>query len=464
MKFFNSINRQKEKFKPIKDNLVRIYSCGPTVYNYAHIGNLRSFIFADILQRSLKFNNYQVKWVMNITDVDDKTIRDSKKQYPELKPMIALKKFTQFYEKAFWQDLEKLNVEKPDFTPRATETIDEIQKIIYQIFQNGFAYEKDRSVYFDLKKYIKKYKYGWLVKLDFSKMKVGQRIDKDEYNKENFEDFALWKGKKLGEPSWDFDFQGKILPGRPGWHIECSAMSHKYLGFPFDIHTGGIDLKFPHHENEIAQNTASFKIEKSVNFFLHNEYVLVKEKKMSKSLNNFYTLRDLEKNGFSPLDYRYLCLGSHYQNKMNFTWQALKSAKNSLDELKNFIQRWSNKDKKTITIRQNKYQELFLKAIRDNLNTPEALAVVWKMIRDQKINNQQKVKLLFKFDTVLGLGLRNIQKEKIPKKIIKLLKIRKEYRKSKNWAEADKIRKEIEKNGYLLEDTKRGDRLIKKEN
>ena len=464
MNFFNSITRQKEKFEPIKNNLVKIYSCGPTVYNYAHIGNLRSFIFADVLQRSLKFVRYQVKWVMNITDVDDKTIRDSKKQYPELEPMIALKKFTKFYEKAFWKDLKKLNVEKPNFTPRATETIDEIQKIIYRIFQNGFAYEKDGSIYFNLRKYTKKYKYGWLVKLDFSQMKIGQQMDQDEYKKENLEDFALWKGKKQGEPSWDFNFQGKNLPGRPGWHIECSAMSHKYLKFPFDIHTGGIDLKFPHHENEIAQNTAAFKIEKSINFFLHNEYVLVKEKKMSKSLGNFYTLRDLEKNGFSPMDYRYFCLGSHYKSKMNFTWQALKSAKNSLNELKNFVQRWSDKNKETLIIKQSKYQEKFLEKIEDDLNTPEALAVVWKMIRDQEIDNYEKVNLLFKFDKVLGLNLKTRQKEKIPKEIVELVKKRKKYRQNKNWAEADTIRKEIEKMGYLIEDAESGDRIIKREN
>ncbi|HHD92388.1 MAG TPA: cysteine--tRNA ligase, partial [Candidatus Portnoybacteria bacterium] len=395
----------------------------------------------------------------NITDVDDKTIRDSQKKYSNLESMDALKKLTQFYEEAFWQDLSLLNVEKPDFAPRATETINEIQKIIRLIFQNGFAYEKDGSIYFDLKKYLKKYKYGRLVNLDFSQMKFGQRVDYDEYKKENIEDFALWKKRKDNEPFWDFDFQGKNLLGRPGWHIECSAMSYQYLGFPFDIHTGGVDLKFPHHENEIAQNTAAFGIEKPINFFLHNEHILVDDQKMSKSLGNFYTLRDLENRKFSPLDYRYLCLSSHYRSKMNFTWLALESARNSLNEIKNFIKRNYQESFEEI-YKESNYQKMFFETISNDLNTPEALAVIWQMIKDKKLPTGEKIKLLSDFDQVLGLGLRSLKSENIPDEIKKLALKREKYRQEKNWNKADEIRKEIEKKGYLIEDTEKGNRVI----
>ncbi len=463
MQFFNSLTKQKEKFKPIKNNLARIYSCGPTVYNYAHIGNLRAFIFADILQRSLKFVGYQVKWVMNITDVDDKTIRDSKKKYSNLVPQMALKKLTQFYEEAFWHDLSLLNIEKPDFTPRATEVIGEIQKIICLIAKNGFAYEKNGSVYFNLKKYLEKYKYGWLIDLDFSQMRFGQRVDCDEYEKENIEDFVLWKKKKEGEPFWSFDFQGIDLPGRPGWHIECSAMSYQYLGFPFDIHTGGVDLKFPHHENEIAQNTATFGIEKPVNFFLHNEHILVDRRKMSKSLDNFYTLRDLNSHGFSPLDYRYLCLNSHYRSKLNFTWLALESAKNSLQEIRNFIKRYCQELDTRISRKGNNYQKIFLKAISDDLNTPEALAEVWQMIKDKEMTMGEKVRLLLKFDQVLGLGLEKyVSNNETPTEIKELAQRRERYRQNKDWDKADEIRLKIEQAGYQVEDTQKGIRIIKK--
>ena len=463
MRFFNSLTKQKEKFEPIEDNLTRIYSCGPTVYNYAHIGNLRAFIFADILQRSLKFAGYQVKWVMNITDVDDKTIRDSQKEYPDLKPMDALRKLTRFYEEAFWHDLSLLDIEKPDFTPRATETIEEIQKIIHLIAQNGFAYEKNGSVYFDLRKYLKKYKYGWLMDLDFSQMKFNQRVDHDEYEKENIEDFALWKATKSGEPSWDFEFQKKNLPGRPGWHIECSAMSYQYLGFPFDIHTGGVDLKFPHHENEIAQNTAAFGIEKPINFFLHNEHILVDGRKMSKSLGNFYTLRDLENRGFSPLDYRYLCLNSHYQSKLNFTWLALESAKNSLREIRNFIERYHQELNSKISEKGSSYQKIFLEAISDDLNTPEALATVWQMMKDKEVMAGEKIRLLLRFDQVLGLGLEKyVSNSEIPTEVKELVREREQYRQNKNWAKADEARLKIEKAGYQVEDTAEGVRVIKK--
>ena len=468
MHFFNSLTKQKEKFNPIEDNLVRIYTCGPTVYNYAHIGNLRAFIFADILQRSLKFAGYQIKWVMNITDVDDKTVRDSKKKYPNLEPMEALKKFTKFYEDIFWQNLSALNIEKPQFTPRASEVIAEIQKIINSIAQNGFTYKKDGSVYFNLEKYLEKYHYGWLVKLNFSQMRPSGRIDQDEYKlKENIADFVLWKAKKENEPSWNFDFQGENLPGRPGWHIECSTISHQYLKFPFDIHTGGTDLKFPHHENEIAQNTAAFGIKKPINFFLHNEHVLINNQKMSKSLRNFYTLQDLQEKNFSPLDYRYLCLGTHYRKKMNFSWTALTAARNSRLELIDFLQRalsnsTNNQNHQENSQEVENYQRIFLAAIEDDLNIPEGLAIVWQIIKDNNLHEKTKIDLLLDFDQVLGLNLLTAIQEKIPEEIKSLIREREKYRQEKNWGKADEVRAKIEKAGYQIEDTKKESRVIKK--
>jgi len=321
IKFFNTLTRQKEEFIPLKDNQAGIYTCGPTVYNAAHIGNLRSFVFADILQRALKYNGLEVNWIMNITDVDDKTIRDSEIKYPEMEPMQALLKFTREYEKIFWQDLEKLNIEKPNKIPRATEFIAQMQDLIVKIIEADFAYEKDGSFYFDVKKYSQNHKYGQLVNLDLSQLKTGTRALSDEYEKDNLQDFVLWKTTKEKEPSWDFEFKNKNYPGRPGWHIECSAMSKEYLGIPFDIHTGGIDLKFPHHENEIAQSVSGYKADKLANFFLHNEHILVDNEKMSKSKNNFFTLEDVENKKFNPLAFRYFCLNSHYRSKLNFTWQ-----------------------------------------------------------------------------------------------------------------------------------------------
>ena len=255
LKIYNTLSKKKQTFKPLKDNKVGIYTCGPTVYDSAHIGNLRAFIFADVLVRSLKYNNFHVKWVMNITDVDDKTIKGAKKKYPQLKPILSLKKFTQFYEKFFWQDLKKLNIQKPNYAPRASQTIKEIQNLIKNILIKDYAYIKNGSIYFNVKKYVKNYQYGQMVKINLKKLKATSQIEADEYKKEDVQDFALWKAKKTEEPFWNFKIKGKNYPGRPGWHIECSAMSKKYLGIPFDIHNGGIDLKFPHHENEIAQNT-----------------------------------------------------------------------------------------------------------------------------------------------------------------------------------------------------------------
>lgn len=285
---YNTLTRKKEEFRPIKDNEIGLYTCGPTVYNYAHIGNLRSYIFADILVRTLRYNlgEEKVKWVMNITDVDDKTIRDSKIKYPDLPSMEALQKFTKEYEEYFWQDMQSLNVKTPDIITHATDQkyIAGMQELVKNIVDKGYGYIKEGSVYFDVQKFAKNHKYGNLINLDMAGFKAGTRVDADEYEKENVQDFVLWKGYKEGEPVWEFDLNGEKLPGRPGWHIECSAMGELELGCPFDIHTGGIDLKFPHHENEIAQSVVGYNCEQPINYWLHNEHLLVDGQRMGKKI------------------------------------------------------------------------------------------------------------------------------------------------------------------------------------
>jgi len=326
MKIYNTMTRKKQEFRPIVPGNVGIYTCGPTVYNYAHIGNLRSFICADILKRWLIYKGFKVKHVMNITDVDDKTIRDSQKQN------ISLKEFTRKYEKAFFEDLNKLNIIKPDITPRATEHIDDMVSVIQTLLEKGYAYHgEDGSIYFSIKKFPD---YGKLAGLDLDKLKPTAQISEDEYSKEDARDFALWKAwtEKDGDVYWETPL-GK---GRPGWHIECSTMSSKYLGIPFDIHTGGVDLIFPHHTNEIAQAEAATG-KKFVNYWVHIEHLIVDNKKMSKSLGNFYTLRDLLEKGYSSKAIRYILMSTHYRKQLNFTLSGLEQAEKTVKGLLDFM-------------------------------------------------------------------------------------------------------------------------------
>lgn len=462
LKFYNTLSRKKEEFKPIKKGQVGVYSCGPTVYNYAHIGNLRAFVVVDLLQRSLKFNGFKVNWVMNITDVDDKTIRDSRKDYPDLTPEESLKKLTAKYEKAFWQDLAKLNIQKPDKIPHATEFISQMQDLIGKIVKAGFAYERDGSFYFDVAKYAKNFKYGQLVDLDLNQLKQGKRMENDEYKKEALQDFALWKARKVGEPFWNFNWQGKNYPGRPGWHIECSAMSQEYLGVPFDIHTGGVDLRFPHHENEIAQSITGYGAKKLANFFVHNEHVLVDGQKMAKRFNNFYILKDLEEKGFTSLAFRYLFLLTHYQKKLNFSHEALKSAQEGLNHLWFDISKLSSGRGKII----KKYLEKFSEALNNDLDLPKALSIVHKVIKSGEKDANKRVTLL-KFDEVLGL---NFNVKNIDQVIGKEIKIKiKKYefaRKNKNYELSDKLRQEINEDlvklNLQISDTSAGVEIVRK--
>ena len=456
LKLYNTLSRKKEFFKPLKKGVVRMYTCGPTVYGYAHIGNFRSFIFEDILRRTLQVDSYKIKHIMNVTDVDDKTIAASQKAGKELG------EFTRTYEKAFQDDLKKLQILLPTkpFT-RATEHIPEMIALIQKLLRRAYAYEKDGSVYFDVSRFVS---YGKLARLDKNGLKVGARVDIDEYAKNAAQDFVLWKAKKDNEPSWSSPFGD----GRPGWHIECSAMSMTYLGQSFDIHTGGIDLLFPHHENEIAQSEAATG-KQFVRYWLHGEHLLIDGNKMSKSLGNIFTLHSLEEKNFSPLDFRYLILTAHYRSKLNFTWDSLRSAANARRDLEEFVRELLAEKKKQASRKKQPYtsvEKQFLTAVADDLNTPKALGILWKFIhsyRKARIKNPLAAhKLLLNFDHILGLELTTIKQTSIPASIQQLIEKRKEPRQKKHWLEADSLRGELQKKGWEVKDTAKGSIVTKR--
>ena len=441
LKLYNTLTRKKEVFKPIHKDYVGIYSCGPTVYNYAHIGNLRTYIFGDILKRSLQFLNYKVKHVMNITDVDDKTIKGS------VKEGISLKDFTRKYERIFFEDLEELNIFKPNYLLRATENIHAMVDLIEKLLKKGYAYKTNDGIYFSVNKFKD---YGKLARLGKLKKSVS-RISNDEYDKDNVQDFALWKFYTNGDG--DVFWDTKLGKGRPGWHIECSAMSMKVLGERFDIHTGANDLIFPHHTNEIAQSEAATG-KKFVNYWLHAGFLTMKEGKMSKSLGNILTLKNLKEKEFSPLDYRYMTLTTHYRDSLQFSIENLEAAKNSYERLKNII--GELKDNGKIN---KKYLEEFRKAIEDDLNMPIELQILWKMLRDKKA--QGKFATIKKMDEVFGLKLLEKEKIEIPAEVLKLVKEREQLRREKNWSKSDEMRRRINKLGYAVDDTDDGSKVRK---
>lgn len=438
LKIYNTLTKKEEEFKPIKNGEVGIYSCGPTVYGMPHIGNYRAFVFADILRRYFEFAGFKVNHVRNITDVDDKTIRDSNAAGQ------TLKEFTEFYTKEFHRESEKLNILPPTTESIATEHINEMVAMIETLLEKGFAYKgADGSVYFDI---AKNPEYGKLSGLDKNKSANSQsRIKNDEYDKENAQDFALWKA--WDESDSDVFWKTSLGKGRPGWHIECSAMSTKYLGAHFDIHTGGIDLEFPHHENEIAQSECATG-SKFVNYWLHNGHVLIDGKKMSKSLKNDYRLADLEEKGFSAIDYRYFLLGANYRNLINFTWESLEASKNALKKLKNIFLDFLPK---TGSVNKD-FEQKFTEALEDNLNTPEALAVLWNLAHDKEISEEDKRATMLRFDEVLGLGMKTWQKDEIPKEVLALAKERNTARLAKDFAKSDELRAKIANLGYEIKD------------
>ena len=447
MQLFNYLTRKIENFKPM-GKTVGLYTCGPTVYDYVHIGNWRTFVFEDILKRVLKFNAYKVKHVMNITDIEDKIFKKAQEE------KVSIEKITKSYEKAFLADLEKLNIQKADVYPRATDSIDSIIALVKTLLEKGVAYKKEGSVYFSISKFSA---YGKLSGTNVQGIKVGARVDVDESDKDNPSDFTLWKKSKKGEVEFDAPF-GK---GRPGWHIECSAMSMKYLGKSFDIHTGGVDLLFPHHENEIAQSEAATG-KKFVRFWLEGEHLLIDGQKMAKSLKNIFTLEDIEKRGFDPSDLRYLFLTAHYRSKLNFTWESLEAAGNALENLRQEVSTWDKpaigrSDSESLQTRTScaEFEGDFKEAISNDLDMPKALSVMWKMVKSDYPTSAKHQSIL-KMDQVLGLGLEKLEKVKLPKGARELIDKREKFRKEGKFEESDKIRRELLEMGVEVEDTSDG--------
>jgi len=480
IKLYNSLTRKVEKFNPLNDNEVRMYSCGPTVYNYAHIGNMRAFLFADFLQRVLRVvGGYKMRWVMNITDIDDKTIRDSRLGSPEWKsemgeqtndPKENLQKFTAYYLNAFIEDITRLGIKKEDFyaMPKATSYINEMQDLILRIMRNGFAYISGGSIYFDVNAWRKVDIYGKLYKIDFDNFISGYRIDADQYEREQASDFVLWKAHREGEPYWDFYIDGENYPGRPGWHIECSAMEYELLGLPFDIHTGGVDLKFPHHEDEIAQSKAGYKVEPTV-FWCHNEFLEVEGEKMSKSLGNFFTLRDLISKGLDPIDIRFAILSAHYSSKYNFTFDGISAAHKARMKAQDYIyELWEKATGNINPIISSKAQDLqnsIFSELANDLHSPRALAEMFSFINDNpidKITADEASQLLWVFSKVNDIysaweiGARPKQKIEIPQEIIDLAEERLQAKKAKDFSKADKLRDLVIQKGYFIKDTKDG--------
>jgi cysteinyl-tRNA synthetase len=450
MKIFNSLHNKIEDFKPLNEGKVGLYSCGPTVYNSLHIGNLSAFIYADVLHRALTANGYEVFHVMNITDVDDKTIRDSKKDYPDDDPQTALKKLTDKYTKIFKNDLvaTKNDVESITFIS-AVETIDEMVELTQKLIDKGIGYIADDGIYFSIKAYQETGNvYGYLQKVEISKTQ--SRIANDEYDKENVYDFALWKATTPGEPSWnaEFDVNGEkiVMPGRPGWHIECSAMSEKLLGVPFDIHTGGIDLKFPHHENEIAQTRGSGSKGLS-NYFFHNNHLLVDGAKMSKSLGNFYTLRDIETRGIDPQAFRLLVLESHYRTESNFSWEILEAAKN---RLKN----WLSVADRMYQLPENSNLEIIKKmtnALSNDLNTSKVLVNINNYFDDViSLGESPNKQVILAIKNLVGIDLIT---DDITESQKEILKERLSVREVKDWAKSDELRDTLKAQGIGINDT-----------
>ena len=453
MKIYNTLTRQKEEFKPNKEGEVRMYSCGPTVYNYAHIGNLRAYLFMDNLRRVLKYNGYKLKHVMNITDVGHLVSDADEGEDKMMKAARREKKdpyeIAEFYMNAFFNDLKELNVDKPEIIARATEHIKIMEEYVKKIIENGYTYHTDDTIYFDTSKLDK---YGVLSNRKVEEQKAGARVEFDS-GKKNISDFALWiKAPENHIMKWD-SFFGKCYPG---WHLECSAMGYEYLGDNFDIHTGGIDHIPIHHENEIAQSKG-FSGKIPANYWMHVNFMLMDGEKMSKSLGNVYTLSDLKEKGYEPLDFKMLMFTSTYRNQINFTWESLDSSKIALQRLREGYLKEIDGTDDVSKEEIKEYEKRFLEAINDDLNMPIAMSVVWDVIKNPKKSRAFR-DLLLKFDEVLGLDLKNYKKQndKLPEEILDLVSKRDEARNSKNWSESDKIRNLLVEKGYRVQDTKEG--------
>ncbi len=464
LRFKNSFSRVKEDFVPIEDGKVKIYTCGPTVYNFQHIGNFRTFMWGDILRRYLKYKKYDVTYVMNITDIDDKIIRDSQAQKK------SRKEFIQTYVDAFLEDLDSLGFLKPDVQPYATDHIDGMVEMIQKLVERGFAYEIGGNYYYKISAFKD---YGKLANLDMDGLKVGARVSADEYEKDSASDFALWKAYQ--ETDGDIFWDTPIGKGRPGWHIECSVMSQKYLGNHFDIHTGGVDLMFPHHENEIAQSEGCTG-SKSVNYWLHGEHLIVEGKKMSKSVGNFFTLRDIIEKGYAGVVVRYLLSSTYYRQQLNFTFQGLDAARSSLERYNDFI---TNLESYAGGESDNSAAEFIAKtkkgfedALDDDLNVSGALGVVFDFIRDiNRLKAENKLSAderdnaltaMLSFDSVLNFRYHISSDDSDSSEIESLIQQRADAKKNKDFALADKIRADLLEQGIILEDSRDGTKWKKK--
>ena len=454
IKLYNTLSRKKEVFKPIVKGKVGIYSCGPTVYSYQHIGNMRSYIFSDVLRRVLEYNGYKIKHIINVTDVGHLT-SDSEEGKDKIEEAAkkegkGAKELSDYYFEIFKEDLKKLNVREPINWPKASEHIKEQIKLIKDLEKKGFTYETDDGIYFDSSKFKN---YGDLAKLKISGLKAGKRVEVGK--KKNKTDSALWKFSEIpGEREQEWNSPWGI--GFPGWHLECSAMSMKFLGKTFDIHTGGEDHVPVHHTNEIAQSEAVTG-KKFVNYWLHGAFLLSKGEKVSKSKGGYYTISDLEKQGFSASSFRYLCLQTHYRKQLNFSLENLEAAKNAYQRLKRKVIELKSQKHKGVD-RTEGYEKQFSEMVNDDLNISRALDIFWRVLDDENFDVKKKLKLLEKFDEVLGLGIKEMEPErfKLPNEVGKLLEARTEARKKKRWEEADILRGRIRERGFIVEDKEEG--------
>ena len=451
--FYNTLTKSKDKFEPINKEEVRMYSCGPTVYKDASIGNMRTYIMNDLIRRVLKYNGYKIKHTMNITDVGHLVSDADEGEDKMLKSAREMQKtpyeIAKYYTKLFMNDLEKLNVETPEVVCKATDHIEDMIKYVQKLLENGYAYETSTAIYFDVSKLDE---YGILSGIKLEDQKAGARVDVDT-EKRNPYDFALWIKAK---PNHIMKWESPWGLSYPGWHIECSAMGQKYLGEQFDIHTGGIDLIPTHHENEIAQSKgACGKI--PAKYWIHGEYLLINGGKMSKSLNNVYLLKDITQKGYDPLTYRLFTYSSSYRTKLNFTWEGIEASQKALEKLRAGYQKHLEGNEDILDEEISKYEENFHKAINDDLNMPLAMSVVWDVVKNPK-KSKKLAKLLDKFDTVLALSLdkKSENQEKIPEEVLKLAEERLKARQEKNWAESDRLRNEILAIGYSIKDGKDG--------
>jgi cysteinyl-tRNA synthetase len=460
IKLYNTLSRKKEEFAPIKAGHVGMYTCGPTVYWFAHVGNFRYYLFVDTLKRMFMYNDYKVKHVMNVTDVGHLT---SDADTGEDKLLVGARRegktpieIARFYEGEFFKDIHKLHIMLPDTTCRATEHVKEMIRLVQQLEHNNMTYIANGNVYYDISKFKP---YGKLARLKMDDLKAGARVNVDEH-KRNPHDFVLWftRSKFIDH---DMQWASPWGNGYPGWHLECSAMSMKYLGDHFDIHCGGEDLIPVHHTNEIAQSEGATG-HKWVNYWVHSAFLINDKGKMSKSTGEILTLASLERQGYSPTDYRYLCLNTHYRTPLTFTLDGMAAAKNAFSTLKDKILEFKKSDKEIVnTGLIDKYHAEFLESVNDDLNTPKALATLWSVVKDKELNDREKYLILINFDLVLGLGLKELQHEDIivPEEVMSIVRERERARRNKDFKKSDQLRHVIKMMGFHVNDTDDGPKL-----